>query len=43
MFSGMNLLICQVGVGAGTATVGDVVVVPFLQYDAHGDLGAGDW
>jgi len=45
MFSGMNMLICQIGVGAGTTTVGDIIVVPFLQYDASTDLGTGtnDW
>ena len=45
MFSGMNMMICQIGITAGTATVGDVIVVPFLQYDASADLGTGtnDW
>jgi hypothetical protein len=43
MFSGMNMLICQVGVAAGDADNGDVMVVPFLQYDASTDLGSDDW
>jgi len=43
MFSGMNMLICQIGVTPGTATVGDVIVVPFLQFSANDDLGTGDW
>jgi hypothetical protein len=42
MFSNMNMLICQVGVAAG-ATGGDVMVVPFLQYDSVTDLGSDDW
>jgi len=41
MFSGMNMMICNLGTGAGTATVGDVIVVPFLQYDASTDIGTG--
>lgn len=33
MFSGMNLLICNIGTGSnGTANTGDVVVIPFVQY-----------
>jgi hypothetical protein len=40
-FKGLNMIICKLGVAAGTATTGDVVVVPTTQTAPDGKLGDG--